>query len=101
MAKAACEESIARPRTPCSRDVATTKSWILEFEPAGPKRHDPLMGWVSSGDTVSQVRMRFATSDEALAYAEKHGLDAVAETPRERRIRPKSYADNFRWQPSS
>ena len=38
-------------------------------------------------------------AEEALAYAAKHGLRAEVEEPRNRRVRPKSYADNFRWQP--
>jgi len=77
-----------------------TKSWVLEFEPAGPKHHDRLMGWVSSADTGGQVRMTFTSSEEALAYANRHDFEAVVEAPRERRVRPKSYSDNFRWQPA-
>ena len=76
-----------------------TKRWVLEFEPTAPKAHDPLMGWVSSGDTRGQLHLRFASKQEALAYAKRRGLAVEIEEPRERRIRPKSYADNFRWQP--
>jgi len=98
---------MARPRARIYRPAKTamqsgranTRRWVLEFEQAGPKSHDPLMGWVSSGDTRGQLRLRFATKEEALAYAAKRGLVAEVEEPRERRVRPKSYADNFRWQP--
>ncbi|MCH2395673.1 NADH dehydrogenase ubiquinone Fe-S protein 4, partial [Oceanibaculum sp.] len=55
----------------------------------------PLMGWVSSGDTMNQVRLRFATKEEAIAYAQKHGLQFVVEEPKARTIKPKAYADNF------
>jgi hypothetical protein len=100
---------MAQPRVRIYRPAKTamqsgrgnTRRWVLEFEPAAPKAHDPLMGWVSSGDTSSQVRLRFASKEDALAYAAKHGLNAEVVEPRERRIRPKSYADNFRWQPQS
>ena len=90
---------IYRPaKTAMQSGRASTKEWVLEFEPAGAKRHDPLMGWVSSGDTLGQVRLKFATREEALAYAKRHGIDAAVQEPAPRRIRPKSYADNFRWQ---
>ena len=50
-----------------------TKEWLLESEPA-PKEIDPLMGWTSSRDTMQQVKLYFATLEEATAYAKKEGL---------------------------
>ena len=44
---------------------ARTKQWVLEYEPESPRTIDPLMGWTSSSDTQSQVRLRFE-SREAL-----------------------------------
>ena len=76
---------------------AGTDKWNLEFAPGSPRVADPLMGWTSSGDTRSQVRLSFETKGEAIAFAEKHGLPYVAEEPQERKFRPKSYADNFRF----
>ncbi len=76
---------------------AGTRTWVLEFEPAQPKRHDPLMGWIGSGDMRQQTRLRFATREAAVAYAEAHGIAYALEEPHGRRVRPKSYADNFRW----
>lgn len=75
---------------------ANTRQWVLEFEPAEPKSIDPLMGWVSSGDTLGQVKLRFDSKDEAIAFAEKNGYVYLIEEPHVRRIRPKSYAENFR-----
>ena len=54
------------------------------------------MGWSSAADTLNEVHLRFATLEEAKAFAEKHGLDYAVETPHERRFKPKAYADNFR-----
>jgi hypothetical protein len=89
---------IYRPaKTAMQSGRGNTKAWVLEFEPL-PKGHDPLMGWISSSDTRGQVRLRFATKEEALAYASRRRLDVQVEEPHERRIKPKSYADNFRWQ---
>ena len=89
---------IYRPaKTAMQSGRANTKAWVLEFEPQGRKDHDPLMGWVGSSDTRGQIRMRFATKEEALAYSQRHRLDVDVEEPHTRRIRPKSYADNFKW----
>lgn len=74
----------------------STHEWVLEFEP-GARRPEPLMGWTSSDDTLAQVRLSFATKEEAVAYADKHGLVYALEEPQERRIKPKAYADNFRF----
>ena len=74
-----------------------TRDWVLEYEPGEQKRHDPLMGWISSGDTRAQVRLRFSSKEEALAFAEKHGLDFVVQKPKHRRIKPKAYAENFAY----
>jgi hypothetical protein len=73
-----------------------TKEWVVEFEP-GARQPEPLMGWTSSDDTLAQVRLSFATKEEAVAYADKHGLIYALEEPQERRIKPKAYADNFRF----
>ncbi|MBF0304747.1 MAG: ETC complex I subunit [Alphaproteobacteria bacterium] len=73
------------------------KQWLVEFEPAA-KEIDPLMGWVGSRDTRNQLRLRFATKDEAIAYAEREGLDfSVYDELARRPLRPKSYAENFRF----
>jgi len=73
-----------------------TKEWLLEAEPA-PKEVDPLMGWTSSRDTMQQVKLHFATLDEARGYAEKMGWRYTIELPHPRHIRPKAYADNFAY----
>jgi len=75
---------------------ANTDRWVVEFEPEAAREVEPLMGWTSSADTRSQVRMRFDTEDEALAFAKRNGFMYTLETPKEHRVRPKAYADNFR-----
>ncbi|MFM2043254.1 MAG: hypothetical protein RLY86_1830 [Pseudomonadota bacterium] len=75
---------------------AKTQNWVLEYEIETPRRPEPLMGWISSGDTLNQVRLGFPSKEEAVAFAEKKGWAFdVAET-QARRVVPKSYADNFR-----
>jgi hypothetical protein len=84
-------------RTATQQGRAQTKEWVFEFEPATARSHDPLMGWTSSGDTSQQIRLFFDSKEAALAYAEKHGIDYTLKEPVETAMRPKSYADNFRW----
>ena len=76
---------------------AAQDEWILDYAPAVPRRADPLMGWIGSNDTQVQVRLRFPTRDEALAYADREGIPYDLELPHVRRVRPKSYADNFKF----
>ena len=76
---------------------AKVGQWVLEHEPAGAKRADPLMGWIGSGDTESQVKMRFASREEAIAFAEKNGFEYSVVEPKQRRVKPKDYASNFAY----
>ncbi|WP_306006685.1 ETC complex I subunit [Aquicoccus porphyridii] len=84
-------------RNAMTSGTAKTKHWVLEFAPAEARDIDPLMGWTSSGDTQSQVRMKFPTKEAALAYAKAKGIDAVVMRPHKRKpnIRPGGYGDNF------
>ena len=76
---------------------AKTRKWVIEYEQEEAKRADPLMGWIGSGDMRGQLRLTFDGKEEAIAYAERHAIDYVIQEPRLQRVRPKSYADNFRW----
>ncbi len=89
---------IFRPaRTAMQQGRAKTKHWVLEFEPARALRPDPLMGWAGGGDTRRQVRLEFDTKEAAITYAERYGIDYVIVPEHKRVVKPKSYADNFRW----
>ncbi|EAQ15052.1 MULTISPECIES: ETC complex I subunit [Maritimibacter] len=76
---------------------ARTKQWVLDFAQDEAREIDPLMGWTSSSDTQSQVRIRFATKEAAVEYAKEKGIDAVVMEPHKRKanIRPGGYGDNF------
>lgn len=74
---------------------ANTKRWLLEYDPADPQAPDPLMGWAGSGDTNRQLKLWFATREEAVAFAEKKGLIFRVEEPHERVVKVRAYADNF------
>lgn len=74
---------------------ANVKKWILEFEPGSRKETDTLMGWTGSRDTRGQVRMRFDTKEDAVAFAQKNNLSFQVSETKKRKIKPKNYADNF------
>ncbi|MBY6160004.1 ETC complex I subunit [Mameliella alba] len=84
-------------KTAMSSGQAKTKVWVLEFAPTSARSVDPLMGWTSSQDTQTQVRLRFDSKEAALAYARDNGIEAQVFEPKKRKpnIRPRGYAENF------
>ena len=85
------------PKTAMQSGRANTTRWLLEFEPEAARQVEPLMGWTSSRDTKGQIRLWFDSAEEAIAYATKHGLMYALEAPREKKLKSKAYADNFRY----
>ena len=75
---------------------ANTQTWMIEFVPNNAVKHSPMMGWSGSADTRQQVRLSFDSRDDAIGYAEKHGLDYEVHPSRVRSVRAKAYSDNFR-----
>ena len=71
-----------------------TKNWLLEFDTLNTGI-DPLMGWVTSKDTMSEVRLEFSTKEQAINYAKKNNINYYIIEPQKRKIIKKSYADNF------
>mgnify|MGYP001340774078 FL=1 len=84
-------------KTAMQSGTAKTQQWVLEFAPASEREVDPLMGWTSSSDTQSQVRLKFETREAAEAYAAEKGLefDLVSPKPRKANIRARGYGENF------
>lgn len=90
---------IYRPaKTAMQSGKGNAKAWVLEYEPVVAKRADKLMGWLGSDDTTQQIRLKFATQEEAVAYAKRKGLDfqVFGETTK-KPAGVKNYADNFRF----
>ena len=84
-------------KTAMQSGTAKTHQWVLEFAPASERDIDPLMGWTSSTDTQSQVRLKFETREAAEAYAAEKGIeyDLVEPKPRKPVIRARGYGENF------
>ena len=86
---------ISKPaRTAMQSGQAKTKDWLVEFEPES-REIEPLMGWTSSADTRPQVRLYFASREDAVAYCEQRGIAYQVEEPKEPTRRKMSYSDNF------
>lgn len=84
-------------KTAMQSGTAKTNHWVLEFAPNSRREVDPLMGWTSSDDTQSQVRLRFDSKEAALDYARAHKITAIVQEPKKRKpnLRPRGYAENF------
>jgi len=72
-------------------------SWLLEYEPEKPREIEPLMGWTSSSDMRSQVKLKFDDKETAIAYAERNGIAYRVEEPKEKTAKRMSYSDNFKY----
>ena len=84
-------------KTAMQSGTAKTQGWVLEFAQGAAREVDPLMGWTSSGDTQTQVRLRFDTREAAEAYAAAKGIDFDVVAPKARKpiIRQRGYGENF------
>ena len=71
-----------------------SKKWLLEFDTLDTQIN-PLMGWESSVDTMSEVKLEFSSKDEAINYAKRNNLDYYVIEPEKTKIVKKSYSDNF------
>ena len=71
-----------------------TDKWILEYETKNPTSN-PLMGWESSSDTLTELKLEFSSKELAINYAKKMKIEFEVIEPKKRKIVKKSYADNF------
>ena len=81
-------------KSPMQSGLGKIDKWILEFETKDPTSN-PLMGWESSSDTLTELRLEFSTKELAIDYAKKKKIDYEIIEPKKRKTIIKSYADNF------
>ena len=74
--------------------LANNNKWIIEFK-TKDSGVDPLMGWESSTDTLTELKLEFSTKELAIDYAKKNLIEFELIEPQKRKIVKKSYADNF------
>ena len=89
---------IFRPaKTAMQSGKAKTQEWVLEFEPTRARRSDPLMGWTETADMNGQVSLKFDTKEDAVRYAQAHGLAFQLVDPKPAKRIIKAYSDNFAY----
>jgi hypothetical protein len=88
---------IFKPAKTAMQSGARARKWVLTYEPLTRREPEALMGWTSAEDTLNEVRLHFETMEEAVAFATKNGLDFTVIPPHHSTEKPKSYADNFRY----
>ena len=81
-------------KSPMQSGLGKTNKWILEYETRDPTKN-PLMGWESSNDTFSELKLEFSSKELAINYAKKMKIDFEIIKPKKRNIVKKSYANNF------
>jgi len=74
--------------------IGNNNKWIIEFE-TRDSGVEPLMGWESSTDTLSELKLEFSTKELAIQYAKKNEIDFEVIEPQKRKTVKKSYSDNF------
>jgi hypothetical protein len=87
---------IYRPARTAMQSGEAKDKWLLEYEPETPRQIEPLMGWTSSTDMKSQIKLHFETKEEAIAYAQREGIVYRVEEPKLTARRTISYSDNFK-----
>ena len=88
---------IYRPARTAMQSGEGKDKWLLEYEPESPRQIEPLMGWTSSSDMRSQIKLYFDSKDEAIAYARREGIAYRVEEPKLETRKTISYSDNFKW----
>ncbi len=70
------------------------EKWILEYLTKKPGTN-PLMGWESSTDTLSELNLEFSSKELAIDYAKRNKIEFEIIEPKKRKVVKKSYSDNF------
>jgi|TARA_B100000902_G_scaffold156007_1_gene152399 hypothetical protein len=81
-------------KSPMQSGMGKNDKWILEYETNDPT-NNPLMGWESSSDTYTEVKLEFSSKELAISYAKKKKINFELIEPKKRKTIKKSYADNF------
>ena len=88
---------IYRPAKTAMQSGTAKSRWLLEYVPEQARQAEPLMGWISSGETLGQVKLWFDSKEDAVAYATRHGIPHQVEDAKSADRRTMAYSDNFRF----
>ncbi len=86
------------PAKTAMQSGAAKTRWLLEYDAESAREVEPLMGWTSSTDMKSQLKLWFDSADEAVAYATRNDIPYRVEMAAEAKARKgMSYSDNFKF----
>ena len=74
--------------------LGKSDKWLIKFE-TQDTGINPLMGWETSSNTLSELNLEFSSKELAIEYAKKNKIDFEIIDHQKRKIVKKSYADNF------
>ncbi len=87
---------IYQPAKTITQSGRKTRSWFLEpVLEQKTQSIDNIMGWTSSNNTLTQLKLKFKTSEDAAKYTQQQGWSYAIIKPQTARIFKKSYIDNF------
>jgi len=81
-------------KTAMQSGLANTNKWVIEYITDQPGIN-PLMGWESSTDTLTELNLKFSSKNKAVEYAKKNKIEFEIIEEKKRKIIKKSYSDNF------
>tara|TARA_B100000989_G_scaffold287882_1_gene257950 strand:- start:625 stop:906 length:282 start_codon:yes stop_codon:yes gene_type:complete len=81
-------------KNPMQSGLGKTNKWVLEFKTKDPTTN-PLMGWESSNDTLTELKLEFSSKEQAINYSKKKKIEYEIIEPKRRKTVKKSYSDNF------
>ena len=81
-------------KSPMQSGVAKNNKWVMVFITKDPTKN-PLMGWETNSNTLSELNLEFSSKELAIEYAKKNKIDFEIIEPQKRKTVKKSYADNF------
>ena len=81
-------------KTAMQSGLAKSNKWVIEYIVDQPGIN-PLMGWESSTDTLSELNLEFSSKDKAIEYAKKNKIEFEIIEEKKRKIIKKTYSDNF------
>lgn len=87
---------IYKPAKSAMQSGKKSKKWLLSLlEEHNSRSINPLMGWTSSNDTQTQLKISFVSKEAAIEYAKSKDFDYIVEEEQTFAVKPKSYAQNF------
>ncbi len=89
---------IFRPaKTAMQSGKSNSQDWVLVYDPQSARKVEPLMGYTSSSDMLSQIKLKFSSKELAIDYAERNGIEFQVNEPHEQKRKRVSYSDNFSY----